>query len=57
MGVPPNRMSEIVRGRRGITTDTAIKLSRVLGTTVEFWTNLQNEHDISRARCRAEEKA
>ena len=47
--VPPNRVSEIVRGRRDVTADTAIRLSRRFGTTAQFWLNLQAAHDLSRA--------
>ena len=50
IGVPPNRVSEIIRGRRGITADTAIRLRVRFGTTPQFWLNLQNAHDLSKAR-------
>jgi antitoxin HigA-1 len=50
MDVPPNRVSEIVRGRRDVTADTAIRLSRRFGTTPQFWLNLQNAHDLSKAK-------
>jgi antitoxin HigA-1 len=49
MDVPPNRVSEIVRGRRDVTADTAIRLSRRFGTTPQFWFNLQSAHDLSKA--------
>lgn len=49
LGVPQNRISEIIRGRRGVTADTAIRLGRYFDTTAEFWTNLQASHDISLA--------
>lgn len=49
LGVPANRMTEIVRERRGVTADTAIRLGRRFGTTPQFWTNLQTAHDLSRA--------
>lgn len=49
IGVPANRLSEIVRGRRGVTADTAIRLSRRFGTTPDFWMNLQSSHDLSLA--------
>lgn len=49
IGVPPNRVTEIVRGRRDLTADTAIRLSRRFGTTAQFWLNLQSAHDISEA--------
>ena len=47
MGVKPMRISEIVRGRRSITADTALRLSEVLGTSARFWMNLQSNHDLA----------
>lgn len=44
--VPPNRLSEIIRGRRSITGDTALRLSHWFGTTPQFWMNLQSAYDI-----------
>ena len=46
LGVPSNRITEIVRGRRGISADTALRLSRWLGTTPKFWLNLQQAYDL-----------
>ena len=46
LGVPSNRITEIVRGRRGITADTALRLSRWLGTSPRFWLNLQQAYDL-----------
>jgi antitoxin HigA-1 len=46
--VPANRISDIVRGRRDITADTAMRLARYFGTTPEFWVNLQTAYDLSR---------
>jgi addiction module HigA family antidote len=46
---PQNRLSEIVRGRRGITADTALRLSRRFDTTPIFWMNLQANYDLSLA--------
>ena len=48
--VPVTRMSEIVRGRRGITADTALRLARYFGTTAEFWMNLQAAYDLDVAQ-------
>lgn len=53
--VSPNRISEILRGRRAITADTALRLSRWLGTSPDFWLNLQQMYDLEVARMRAEE--
>lgn len=44
------RLNEIVRGRRGITADTALRLSRYLGTSAEFWIRLQADYDLRVAR-------
>jgi addiction module HigA family antidote len=44
------RLNEIVRGRRGITADTALRLSRYLGTTAEFWMGLQLNYELRMAR-------
>lgn len=49
IAVPANRVSEIVRGRRDVTADTAIRLGRRFGTTPQFWLNLQDAHDLSKA--------
>lgn len=47
--VPANRISDIIRQRRGITADTAIRLGRYFKTTPAFWLNLQTAHDLSKA--------
>jgi len=44
--VPRSRVNDIVRGKRSITTDTALRLSRFFGTSAEFWINLQKRHDL-----------
>ena len=49
IGVPPGRISEIVRERRPITADTALRLGRALGTTASFWLRLQAAYDLERA--------
>jgi addiction module HigA family antidote len=46
LGIPPNRLTEIIRGRRGITADTALRLASWLGTTPEFWMNLQRNYEL-----------
>lgn len=46
IGVPPRRINEIVHGKRGITADTALRLSRFLGTSERFWLNLQVRYDL-----------
>ena len=44
--VPRSRVNDIVRGKRSITTDTALRLSRFFGTSAEFWINLQTRYDL-----------
>ncbi len=44
--VPVSRLYEIVNGRRAITADTALRLARYLGTTPEFWMNLQAKYEL-----------
>lgn len=48
--VPANRITDIIRGERGVTPDTALRLGRYFGTTPEFWMNLQGMHDLTKAR-------
>lgn len=49
IGVPANRLTEIIRRRRGMTADTAIRLGRRFRTTPQFWMNLQTAYDLSKA--------
>jgi len=48
--VPVTRISEVVRGHRGITADTALRLARFFGTSAELWLGLQAEYDLRVAR-------
>ena len=50
LDVPPGRINDIIKGRRAITTDSALRLAIYFGTTPEFWLNLQNRYDLTRAR-------
>jgi addiction module HigA family antidote len=50
LGIPLQRVNEIVRGKRGVTAETALLLSARLGTSPEFWLSLQAAHDLGRAR-------
>ena len=50
LDIPANRVTEILRGRRGITADTALRLARWLGTSPEFWMNLQQIYELRRAQ-------
>ena len=52
VGVPPRRINEIVHGKRGISADTALRLSRFFGTTDRFWRNLQSRYDLEVERDR-----
>ena len=49
LGVPPNRVTAILNEERGVTADTALRLSRYLGTTPEFWLSLQASYDLRAA--------
>ncbi len=48
--VPPNRISQIVRGKRDITADTALRLGKFFGTGPELWMNLQKAYDLDKAK-------
>ncbi|MBM4273809.1 MAG: HigA family addiction module antidote protein [Deltaproteobacteria bacterium] len=52
LGVPPRRINEIVHGKRSITADTALRLSRFFGTSPEFWMGLQADYDLDVAKDR-----
>jgi len=46
LGVSPRRVNEIVHGKRAITADTALRLSRFFGNSASFWLGLQMDHDL-----------
>ena len=46
VGIPQTRISEIVKGNRRITADTAIRLSKYFGNSAKFWLGLQDDYDI-----------
>jgi addiction module HigA family antidote len=48
--VPAPRINDIVRERRAVTVDTALRLAQYFGTSAEFWLGLQTDHDMARAR-------
>jgi addiction module HigA family antidote len=50
IGVPAMRISKIVRGERGISADTALRLARYFGMSVEFWTGIQTHYDTEMAK-------
>ncbi|MBO9613896.1 MAG: HigA family addiction module antidote protein [Dyadobacter sp.] len=45
-GIPQTRVSEIIKGRRRVTADTALRFSKYFGTTPKFWLGLQDDYDI-----------
>ncbi len=47
--IPSNRITDIIRGRRGITADTALRLAQWLGTSPEYWMNLQRNYELKLA--------
>ena len=51
--VPPNRIYQILAGKRALTADTALRLSRWLGTSAEMWLNLQSMYDLRLAEQQA----
>ncbi len=50
INVPPRRINEIVHEKRGISADTALRLSRFFGTSENFWINLQSRYDLQREK-------
>ena len=48
--VPAQRINDIVRERRAVTVDTALRLAKYFGTSTEFWTSLQTDFDMATAR-------
>jgi len=55
IGVQQTRISLIIKGERGITADTAMRLSKYFGTTPEFWMNLQREYDLRKVKSEIKE--
>jgi len=53
LGVPTNRVTEILNGLRAITGDTALRLGHFFGTSAEFWLNLQSLYDLRLAEQKA----
>ncbi len=46
IGIPQTRTSQIIKGKRWITADTALRLSKYFGTSVKFWLGIQNDYNI-----------
>ncbi|AOW52295.1 TPA: HigA family addiction module antidote protein [Legionella pneumophila subsp. pneumophila] len=56
IGVPPRRINEIVHGKRSITADTDLRLSRALGTSEGFWLGLQADYDLEEKKASIKSK-
>ena len=54
VGIPQTRTSQIIKGKRRITADTALRFSKYFGTSVKFWLGLQNDYDIEEERTKLE---
>jgi len=52
IGAPPNRLYQILAGKRSVTADTALRLGRYFGTSPDFWMNLQTAYELDSARQR-----
>jgi len=50
VNVSPRRINEILHGKRSVSADTAVRLSRFFGTSEKFWLGLQNDYDLEEAR-------
>ena len=53
LSVPANRISQIIKGKRAITGDTALRLGHWLGMSPQFWLNLQSAYDLRMAESQA----
>jgi addiction module HigA family antidote len=52
IGIPQTRVSEIIKGNRRITADTAIRFSSYFGNSAKFWLGLQNDYDVEEEMCK-----
>lgn len=52
-GIPHSRVTRIIQGKIGVSPETALRLSRYLGTSAEFWLGLQQEYDLRAARSKS----
>ncbi len=50
LGIPVNRVTQILNGKRGISADTALRLAHYFGSSAEFWMDLQSAYELRRAR-------
>ena len=53
--IPQTRISQIIKGKRRITADTALRLSKYFGTSVKFWLGIQNDYDIEEEQMKLDE--
>jgi len=53
--IPQTRISQIIKGKRRITTDTALRLAKYFGTSVQFWLGLQNDYDIEEKKTKLDD--
>jgi antitoxin HigA-1 len=56
IGVPPRRINEIVKGKRNVSADTALRLSRYFGLSERFWMNLQSRYDLEIEKDRLQDR-
>ncbi len=56
LNIPQTRVSEIVKGRRRVTSDTALRLSKYFGTSAKFWLGLQDDYDLEESMSKLEEE-
>ncbi|MBE0408936.1 MAG: HigA family addiction module antidote protein [Anaerolineales bacterium] len=56
ISVPPRRINEIVHGKRAVTPDTALRLSRYFGLSERFWINLQARYDLEKEKDRLQDR-
>ena len=56
LNIPQTRISEIIKGNRRITADTALRLSKYFGNSAKFWLGLQNDYDIEEERIQKEKE-
>ena len=52
IGVPATRVQELIDGKRGVSADTALRLSRYFGTSAELWMGLQSDYELERTKMR-----
>lgn len=56
IGIPQTRISEILKKKRRITADTALRFSKYFGTSAKFWLGLQNDYDLEEERLKKQEE-